>query len=131
MLNSHYTSQTNVDTFTTSGRTDLLSRVEDRNLFLAECLTLKRGQRARQTSSSSYSGAPHVPTCASADMRLALIAFGRERAFSPSVAAAEKLSNSIQNSRRVLAGKPKCELGGQVTWPGDRELAAGVVVPMR
>ena len=64
MLNSHYTSQTNADTFTTSGRTDLLSRVEDRNLFLAECLTLKRPKSPTDKLEQLFGGA----TCA--DMRM-------------------------------------------------------------
>lgn len=44
-LNSHYEGQTTSETFNSSGKTDILIRVEDRSIFIAEC-KIWRGKKA-------------------------------------------------------------------------------------
>ena len=70
--------------------------MEDRDLFLAECLNEGAGEPDREAG--AHSGAT------SADVRLALIAFAPERAFLCVVRAGREALNSSQNSRRGLAG---------------------------
>jgi hypothetical protein len=83
--------------FTASGRTDLLFRVEDRDLFLAECLIWKGPKSLTENLVQLFGGAT------SADVRLALIAFVPERVLVRR-SSWPRSFNSSQNSRRGLAG---------------------------
>ncbi len=81
MLNSHYACQTYAEAFTASRQTDLLLRVEDRDLFRAECLTFEGAKELTKKREQLFGSA----TCA--DVRLALIPFVPGRAFSSVIRA--------------------------------------------
>lgn len=72
--------------------------MEDRDLFLAECLIWKGPKSLTEKLGQLFGGA--TP----ADVRLALIAFVPERAFLCVVRAGRAALNSSQNARRGFAG---------------------------
>jgi hypothetical protein len=75
-LNGHYQGQATGETFNYSGKTDILLRVQDRNIFVAECKYWSGAKKLSETLDQllSYSSWR--------DTKVALIIFNRRKNFS-------------------------------------------------
>ena len=110
--------RTDAAAFTASGRTDLLLRVEDRDLFLAECPIWKGRKSLTEKLEQLFGGAT------SAAVRLALFAFVPERAFLWVVRAGREALEQQPEFQAWVGGQPEGELRYQLTqaccWSGSR-----------
>lgn len=112
-LNSHYTGETHAEAFNRNGKTDILIRVADRNVFIAECKWWKGPQSLSEALAQLFGYATWR------DTRVALIFYVRSK----------EVSAIIEKARETLAGHPsflrwaesddEAELRCRVRWPDD------------
>ena len=122
MLNTHYRGQTVAEAFNVAGKTDILVRVDDRNVFIGEA-KFWSGEKAFGEAIGQLFG-----YAAWRDTKLALIVFVREKG----------LSGIVEKARAVVEGHAsfdswsdsfgESELRALVRWPGDAERLADMNV---
>jgi len=93
-LNGHYEGQATGETFNYQGKTDILIRVEDKNIFIAEC-KLWKGAAALTAAIGQLLG-----YATWRDTKTALLIFNRNRNFSAVVEQIPELVRSHPNFKR-------------------------------
>ena len=96
-LNGHYEGQATGETFNYSGKTDILLRVDGKNIFIGECKYWSGPKETHQTLDQllSYSSWR--------DTKVALIIFNRKRNFSTVLEAITPTVEAHPNFKRSLA----------------------------
>ncbi len=122
MLNSHYEGQATGETFNRAGKTDILVRVEDRNVFIGECKWWSGPSDFDDALDQLFGYTTWR------DTKLALVMFVR----------AKGLTAIIEKGRATLAEHPQLlsweeagdegELRTRMSWPGDAERHATLTV---
>jgi hypothetical protein len=114
MLNTHYQGEVAAEAFNFTGKTDILVRVEDRNVFIAECKWWRGAKSFEAALEQLFSYA------AWDDARLALIIFVDQQDFSiPIKRGFEVLRNHPRF--RAEVSEDGCEIRVKMHWPGDIE----------
>lgn len=121
-LNTHYRGQTVAEAFNVSGKTDLLVRHEDQNLFIGECKFWSGTKGFTETIDQLFGYR------AWRDTKLAIVMFVR----------AHDLTAIIEKGRETLEAHPQfvkrtdvaseTELRGVASWPGDDRRHADLAV---
>ena len=121
-LNTHYRGQTTAEAFNVAGKTDILIRHDDRNLFIAECKFWSGAKGFRETIDQLFGYR------AWRDTKLAIVMFVREK----------DLTSIVEKAREELAAHPQfvawataateTELRARVSWPGDDRRVADLNV---
>lgn len=98
-LNGHYEGQATGETFNYEGKTDILVRSGDKNIFIAECKFWGGPKKLSETIDQllGYSSWR--------DTKTAVIIFNRNRAFSRVLAAIPETAKQHPNFKRELAGR--------------------------
>jgi hypothetical protein len=117
-LNTHYAGQASGEAFNKQGRTDILVRVENRNVFIGECKFWSGVKSLAEALDQLFRYA------AWRDTKLCLVVFVREKG----------LTEIIEKARAALQGHPsfrerrdapsETELRAVVAWPGDDDRLA-------
>jgi hypothetical protein len=113
-LNTHYAGAATGEAFNAEGKTDILVRVEDRNVFIGEC--------------KFWSGAVGFSTTIDQlfgyttwhDTKAALIMFVREKGLTEIIAKARTALGEHAQFKR-WRDAPDGELRREMTWPGDAD----------
>jgi hypothetical protein len=113
MLNTHYVGQAYAEAFNGQGKTDLLIRVEDRNLFIGECL-IWSGAKSLIDKLEQLFGYSTWD-----DVRLALVAFVPNRDLTAVIAAGGEALEGHPSFRDRVAPPEEAELRVRLAWPGD------------
>jgi len=115
MLNSHYEGKAHAEAFNGAGKTDILLREEDRNLFIAEC-KLWEGPSAFHDAITQLFG--YVTW---RDVKLALVVFVDRKDFTRIIATARETVQRYEGFRAWLSTpeEEESEFRAQVQWPGD------------
>jgi hypothetical protein len=113
MLNTHYVGQAYAEAFNGQGKTDLLIRVEDRNLFVGECLMWVGPTKLIEKLEQLFGYSTWD------DVRLALVVFVTVRELSRVLDAGRVALEAHESFRSWIADQPEAELRAQLTWPGD------------
>ena len=95
-LNGHYEGQATGETFNFEGKTDILIRVDGKNIFIAECM-LWRGPESVKKKIDQLFGYTSWR-----DTKTALLIFNRERNFSAVLAKIPEIVESHPNFKRRL-----------------------------
>lgn len=121
-LNTHYRGQGMAEAFNVTGKTDILIRHEDANIFIAECKFWSGPKGFGETIGQLFGYR------AWRDTKLAVVMFVRERS----------LSGVIEKAREALAEHPQfvewreaaseTELRAAASWPGDERRHADLNV---
>jgi hypothetical protein len=122
MLNSHYQGQTTAEAFNFSGKTDLLVRYDNSNLFIGEFKFWSGAKSFRAALGQLFSYA------AWRDTKLALVIFVRE---SDLTSIIEKAGKELLGHPQFVAGKDaasETELRATMSWPGDERRLADLAV---
>jgi hypothetical protein len=121
VLNTHYEGQGQAEAFNKGGKTDILIRVEDRNIFIGECKVWK-GER------SLVDGLEQLFSYATwRDTKLSLIVFVRQKAMAPIIEKARSVlarQTTFGEWREAGGGELCCTMG----WPGDADSRADLAV---
>lgn len=122
MLNSHYEGQATGETFNRAGKTDILVRVEDRNVFIGECKWWSGPSDFDDALDQLFGYTTWR------DTKIALVMFVQ----------AKGLTAIIEKGRVTLADYPQFlsweeagddgELRARMSWPGDDERHATLTV---
>ena len=122
MLNSHYEGQAMGEVFQRAGKTDILVRIQDRNVFVGECKWWSGQSDYLKAIDQLFSYATWR------DTKLALVVFVR----------AKELTAIIAKGRAALAeheqfvawddAYEETELRAKMTWPGDDDRHATLTV---
>jgi hypothetical protein len=96
-LNGHYEGQATGETFNFDGKTDILIRVDGKNIFIAECM-FWRGSESLKKKIDQLLGYTSWR-----DSKTALLVFNRDRNFSAVVAKIPEVVESHANFKRRLA----------------------------
>jgi hypothetical protein len=121
-LNSHYRGKTTAEAFNLSGKTDILIRHEDRNLFIGECKFWEGPKAFSEAIDQLF----RYRTWR--DTKLCLIVFVREKSLSQIV---EKGRAALAEHAQFVSTKESAsetELRGVVAWPGDERRHADLNV---
>lgn len=113
MLNTHYVGQAYAEAFNGQGKTDLLIRVEDKNLFIGECF-MWGGPASLLAKLQQLFGYTTW-----ADAHLTLIGFVDRRDFSAAVETAREVLEAHESFLGWRDSQPDGELRAGVRWPGD------------
>lgn len=118
MLNTHYSGQAQAEAFNGQGKTDILIRIEDRNVFIAECfmwggpetLISKLGQLFGYTTWE--------------DAKLAIISFVDRKDLTKVLESGKRALVKHDQVKTCETTDVETELRCRVLWPGDpdREL---------
>jgi hypothetical protein len=121
-LNSHYSGQVTAEAFNASGKTDILVKYEDRNLFLGECKfwSGKQGFQAAVDQLFSYA--------TWRDSKLAAIMFVRQRGLTEVIARGREALEARPDFVRWSDSDEETELRVVMRWPGDEEKEAELAV---
>jgi hypothetical protein len=95
-LNGHYEGQATGETFNYSGKTDILLRVDGRNIFIGECKYWGGPKKLLETLDQLLSYASWR------DTKVALVIFNRNRNFSAVLEAILPTVQGHQNFKRLL-----------------------------
>jgi hypothetical protein len=120
-LNSHYVGKVASEAFNVTGKTDILVRVEDKNVFIAECKVWRGAAGYPATVRQLFRYA------AWRDTKLAVILF------IPNVALSKVRSKAIEATEQLpefiewtdAKGDP---IGARVHWPGDPEQIVNLAI---
>jgi hypothetical protein len=121
-LNTHYRGQTTAETFHFTGRTDILVRHENKNLFIGECKVWAGPQGFGETIDQL------LRYTAWRDTKLAIVAFVRQRNLT---AIIDKAREALEEHARFVAwsdAATEAELRATVSWPGDERRHADLNV---
>lgn len=112
-LNTHYEGRGSAEALNRSGKTDILIRFEERNLFIAECKFWEGAKGFGDAVDQLFRYASWR------DTKLALIIFVREKGLTELI---EKTSAALE-AHTQFAGLRRAEyeteLRATLTWPGD------------
>jgi hypothetical protein len=121
-LNTHYEGRGAAEAFNVSGKTDILIKLEGRNLFIAECKFWEGAKGFAEAIDQLFGYASWR------DTKLALIVFVREKGLTGIVEKArEALAAHTQFGEWQEAGS-ETELRATVSWPGDERRHADLNV---
>jgi hypothetical protein len=112
-LNTHYRGHTTAEAFNFTGRTDILVRHENRNLFIGECKFWSGPQGFSETIDQLLGYA------AWRDTKLAVVMFVRQRDLT---AVIEKARGNLGEHVQFVEWRnaaTETELRATVSWPGD------------
>jgi hypothetical protein len=98
-LNGHYEGQASGETFNFEGKTDILIRVEGRNIFIAEC-KFWRGPGSLREAIDQLLG-----YASWRDTKTAILIFNREKNFSNVLAQISEIAKSHANFKRQMEYK--------------------------
>ncbi|HWQ22580.1 MAG TPA: hypothetical protein VNK94_00575 [Gaiellaceae bacterium] len=121
-LNTHYRGQTTAEAFNAHGKTDILVRVDDRNVFIGEAKFWSGEKAFTEAVDQLFSYA------AWRDTKLALIVFVREKGFSAIVQKAQAALEEHTAFGSWEETATETELRAQMRWPGDDERLADLNV---
>ena len=115
MLNTHYSGKVFAEAFNGDGDTDILIRVEDRNLFIGECKFYAGPQSVTDTLAQIFGYATWR------DVKLAMIFFVNRVNFSEAVA---RIRQTVEQATEFRSWLPtdnaqETEFRAQMAWPGD------------
>ena len=113
MLNSHFEGSGQAEAFNKAGKTDILIRFADRNIFIAECKWWSGVKGFRSALDQLFSYATWR------DTKLALIVFVREKNLS---AIIDKAKAALAEHTEFVAfdeQEEETELRCEMRWPGD------------
>jgi hypothetical protein len=120
-LNSHYRGNATGETFNAQGKTDILIRENDRNIFIAEC-KIWRGAKSFSQALNQLLG-----YATWRDGKLALLLFVRQKGFSEVVGQISMLVNEHAAYRRGLQVREEsewhCTVASEVDPARERTLA--------
>ena len=120
-LNTHFEGQATGETFNASSKTDILIRVEDKNVFVGECKRWagSKGFAAAMDQLMSYA--------TWRDTKLSQIIFVGVRDIGPVI---EKVRQALADHERFKAWTPSpdTELRCRVTWPADERGSGDLAV---
>jgi hypothetical protein len=103
MLNSHYEGRATGETFNSQGKTDILIRDGDRNVFIAEC-ALWKGEAYLTEKIDQILGYLHWR-----DTKAAIIIFNRNKSFSEVLAKVEPTVTAHACCKKLLKKIPDTE----------------------
>ena len=112
-LNTHYRGQTTAEAFNFNGKTDILVRHEDRNLFIGECKIWSGAKDFSGTIDQLFGYA------AWRDSKLAIVMFVKEKGLTEIV---EKARETLASHAQFVSWKGEArvnELRATMKWPGD------------
>jgi hypothetical protein len=112
-LNTHYEGRGSAEAFNVNGKTDILIRYEDKNLFIAECKFWQGAKGFTDAIDQLFGYASWR------DTKLALIMFVREKGLTEIV---DKGRDALAAHAQFVAWQDSAgetELRGTVSWPGD------------
>jgi len=121
-LNSHYRGKATAEAFNVAGKTDILVRHEERNLFIAEC-KFWSGRGGFETAIDQL-----FTYTAWRDTKLALIMFVRERDLTSIIEKARETLGYHPQLVEWRAGASETELRALMSWPGDERRHADLNV---
>lgn len=121
-LNTHYRGQTTAEAFNVSGKTDILVRVDDRNVFIGEVKFWSGEKGLGEAIDQLFSYA------AWRDTKLALIVFVREKGLSAIVKKAGAVLEQHASFGSWKDAVDESELRALMRWPGDAERLADLNV---
>ncbi len=115
MLNTHYAGKVMAEAFNGDGKTDILIREEDKNLFIGECKFYEGPETVNETLDQIFGYATWR------DVRLAIIFFVDRVSFTQ---ALERIRATVGASLQFRAWIPvaeetESEFRVQMAWPGD------------
>jgi hypothetical protein len=117
-LNTHYVGQGVAEAFNVGGKTDLLVRVDNRNVFIGECKFWAGAKAFARAVDQLFS------YTAWRDTKLALVVFVREKNLTDVVATAASALESHPNFVEAKRPASETELRATMRWPGDEERVA-------
>lgn len=122
MLNSHYEGQATGETFNAAGKTDILVRFEDRNVFIGECKWwsgpadfLKALEQLLGYSTWR-------------DTKLALVMFVRAKGLTALIAKAQAELEAHSEFVEWQSSNEETEIRCRMRWPGDPDRHADLTV---
>lgn len=122
MLNTHYRGQTTAEAFNVSGKTDILVRVDDRNVFIGEAKFWSGEKAFGEAIDQLFSYA------AWRDTKIALVVFVREKGLSAIIEKARATVEQHPSFGLWKQAGEDVELRAQMHWPGDAERSADLNV---
>jgi hypothetical protein len=118
MLNSHYEGGATGETFNAGGKTDILVRVEDRNVFIGECKRWKGPESVQKALDQIFSYATWR------DTKLALIFFVDRKDPTAVVDKVRELLGADDLLKGWDESGDERELRCRMQWPGDEAIVA-------
>ncbi len=118
MLNSHYEGGATGETFNAGGKTDILVRVEDRNIFIGECKKWKGENSLAEALGQTFRYSTWR------DTKLALLLFVNRSSISDVV---QKTKVWLESSEQFIAWEEsgdERELRCTMRWPTDPQVTA-------
>jgi predicted type IV restriction endonuclease len=116
MLNTHYAGEVHAEAFNGAGKTDILIRSEDRNVFICECKVWEGAESLIRTVAQLFSYATWR------DVRLCIVLFVERRDFTVAVRRAREALGAHERFRAwLVAEEQETEFRAQMAWPGDDE----------
>lgn len=117
MLNSHYAGRAHAEAFNAGGKTDLLLREADRNLFIGECKMWDGPKVLTDTVDQLFDYTTWR------DVKLAIIMFVDRRDFTAVIASARRALDAHPQfvARLSMPDNQESEFRAQMSWPGDAE----------
>lgn len=113
-LNTHYAGAATGEAFNAEGKTDILVRVEDRNVFIGECKIWKGSSGFSDTIEQLFGYTTWH------DTKAALIIFVREKGLTGIIGKARQALEEHAQFKR-WRDAPEGELRCEMAWPGDDE----------
>ncbi|MGH2852630.1 MAG: hypothetical protein ACRDLF_00340 [Solirubrobacteraceae bacterium] len=121
-LNPHYRGQTTAEAFNFQGKTDLLIRHENRNLFIAECKFWNGPKGFSETIDQLFGYA------AWRDTKLAVVMFVREKNLTSIVEKAQETLAGHERFVELSESVSETELRAKMSWLGDEQRHADLNV---
>lgn len=122
LLNTHYEGHVTGETFNRSGKTDIIVRAEDRNVFVAECKWWSGAAAFAMPNRAEPSALAQLLAYATwRDAKLALIVFVRNKDMDRVLGAASDALADHPAFESWSAEAPEGELRGRVLMPGHEQ----------
>lgn len=115
MLNTHYAGKVYAEAFNGDGKTDILIRDGDRNVFIGECKFYEGPQSVTETLDQIFGYATLR------DVKLAIVFFVDRIGFTEAV---ERIRQTVEQSEQFkrwlsVSQEQETEFRAQMAWPGD------------
>lgn len=121
-LNTHYAGRASAEAFNHQGKTDILIRFEDRNLFICECKFWDGPEGFKDTIDQLFRYVGWR------DTKLAIVMFIRERGLSTILKRARTVLGAHEQFVAWGQAATETELRATMHWPGDDERLADLNV---
>jgi len=126
MLNTHYEGQAMAEAFNADGDTDILIRVQDKNVFIGECKFYEGPQSVIDTVDQLFGYTTWR------DVKLAIIFFVSRRDFTQAI---ERTRSAVSGHAQFrgwipISNEPETELRARMAWPGDDRRLVTIHVSM-